>query len=571
MNCVFRIGLVVCLAFAAATGSLHAAAAPPAQTKNELLRLVPNDVAFCLVVQDLRAHLNNLEASPFARHWERSALSKAVAKSPEGKQLREVGETIKKQLGLGWREIVEDLVGDAVVFAYRPGPPAKPEEEQGMVLVRARDAQTLTAFVEKLNKLQLKTGELKKLEKREHRGIAYFCREEAKQNDYYFIQGAVLAFSAREDFLKSAIDLHQTAPRTGKPFIARQLQALGFNSALAAVFINPRAFDSAVVSKSTEANAKAVGRIWKAVQGIGLGLHLEKDVSFSLAIRAVPSDLPESVRGAFTELKKPTALWNSFPEDALFACAGKFDPAGLYQLVSGLLSPEQSKKAKTDLNRTVGAVLGKDVLKEILPAIGPDWGICWTAPPTDGKDWFPIGLFALRVSGGQDDPIDKALLAGVHSGALLIVLSHNTKELDKPLKIRTLGAEKDRVRFITGTGVFPPGLAPAYALRMGYLLLGTNPTTVQRFAANNSAQAVGEGNLLMRASFKSLRSYVASRREELAAALAAKNDTTKALASRKLGAFLNVLDLLDRMEVRQRAKAGRISWTLSLKPAQPLQ
>ena len=37
-----------------------------AAPRDELLRLVPDDVAFCLVVQDLRGHAEALSASPFA-------------------------------------------------------------------------------------------------------------------------------------------------------------------------------------------------------------------------------------------------------------------------------------------------------------------------------------------------------------------------------------------------------------------------------------------------------------------------------------------------------------------------
>ena len=44
------------------------------QATDELLRYVPEEVGFCVVVQDLRGHYANLRASPFYQKWGKSFL-----------------------------------------------------------------------------------------------------------------------------------------------------------------------------------------------------------------------------------------------------------------------------------------------------------------------------------------------------------------------------------------------------------------------------------------------------------------------------------------------------------------
>ena len=138
-----------------------ARAATPA---DELLRLVPEDVGFCLVVQDLRSHSAAFLQSPFFRRLSEAGFGPAGA--PELAKLAEVEKEFKKHLNVDWARLRDDIFGDAVVFAYRPGPPGKPHAEQGLVLVRARDAKLLADLIERLNTLQKVSGDLKELEER---------------------------------------------------------------------------------------------------------------------------------------------------------------------------------------------------------------------------------------------------------------------------------------------------------------------------------------------------------------------------------------------------------------------
>src|SRR5262245_5318715 len=163
-----------------------------AAPREELLRFVPEDVGFCLVVQDLRGHAAALADSEFFRHLRQSALGQAIVQDPEFLKLGEFEKVLEKHLGLSWAQLRDDVLGDAVVLADRPGPPGKPEQEQGLLLLRARDARLLADFIDRLNAVQKKSGEVQDIRSREHNGRKYYQRVEKKGDNFYYLNGPVL-------------------------------------------------------------------------------------------------------------------------------------------------------------------------------------------------------------------------------------------------------------------------------------------------------------------------------------------------------------------------------------------
>ena len=481
--------------------SLHAGA-----TRDELLRYVPADIGFCLVVQDVRGHSNDLLASPFVREWSKSSFGSALLASGELKQLVKVSQYMEKYLGISPIQLRDEIFGDAFVFAYRPGPAGKPDQEQGLFLLRARNEKALAALVKKLNALQKLTGELKDLVEREHKGVKYVRRVEGKNTSYYLLRGSVLLFTGQEAFLKEAIERDKSLDAKAKPPLARRLEDLNLDGALVALTIEPRSFDAAVAGKAaTDPAAKTVAGYWKALQGVGLGVHLHRDLQLSLTIKARTDQLPASARRFLASASKTSELWSSFPDNALFSMAGRLDASALYEVLGEFVTRASRESMEAGLERSLGAVLGKDVIKELLPALGPDWGLCLMAPSARGKHWAPRTLFALKVAPGDTtDPIDQALLKGAHTWAQLAVLGHNSKSPGQPIVLRSLLGDKVRVRYLSGEGAFPPGIKPAFALKSGYLVLASSPDEVKRFKVAPTAAKAGATPLL-RVSVKDFR------------------------------------------------------------------
>jgi hypothetical protein len=558
-----RLALVVLLAAVPAV----ARAAP----RDELLRLVPDDVAFCLVVQDLRGHARALGASPFAEVLRKSPLGAALKDSDEFKKLSGLDAELRKQVGLDAAGIADRLLGDAFVLAYRANPPGKTDQDQGLFLLRARDAATLADFVERLNRVQKESGDLKAVEERSHAGATYFRREERKGDTFYYVNGPVLAFSSQEAMLRRAVERDRDKG-DGEPAVARQLRQLGAEKALAAVWVNPRAFDAEMAHNLERAKGadavvqRAFLRYWKALDGAALTLALEKDIRLTLTLRARTEDLPSAAKRLLAEAARPSEVWDRFPPDALFAVAGRIDPVALLEALGDFQTKEARDALNEALERTLGAPVGKDFVREVLPALGPDWGLCLVAPSGTDKGPLPHGLLAVRLR--PDKGADEAVLSAVDFYARLAAM--NFRNPGKAVALRSLRQDRTEVKYLAGEGAFPPGVQPAYALKDGYLVFASSPEAVSHFGAASAGKPSGEVPLL-RLSAKALREYLAERRDALVPLAAEKNGLSKEEAGRRLDGLVAGLRLLDRVEVSQSSEAGRLSLTLRVQTAQPLK
>jgi len=367
---------------------LHAAT-----PRDELLRYVPEQVGFCLVLNDLRGHSESLLASPFVEHFLLTQLGKDSARAKEIGQLVKLGQDLQAMLGIDWQQLRDDILGDAVVLAYRPGPPGKPEQEQGMFLVHARDAKLLARLIEQINMKQKQAGDLKALEEKQHKGAKYTKRTEKKDTNFYYLDGSMLLFTGQEEFLIQAIDQGKAANKDAEPPIASRFRELGVAQALLSLWINPRAFDASLEADLSNPEKSAVEiavtkgftPYWKALDNIVVSLAMERDLKLRIGIRTRMDALPVAARRFFQQAAKPSELWRAIPENALFAVVGRVDAVALFEALGEFMPEAGRNSARNDLNRTVAALLGKeDFFKEVLANVGPNVGMYIAAPAADG-------------------------------------------------------------------------------------------------------------------------------------------------------------------------------------------
>jgi hypothetical protein len=574
-----------------------------ASPRDELLRLVPEDVGLCVVVQNLKEHLDALLSSPFAEHFARTEVGASLVQSPQAAQLLMLRELFLNNIGLDAREVRDDIFGLAAVFAYRPGPPGKPEQEEALLLVRAARPEALHKLFDKINGYQKKLGDLKALEEKTHNGVKYNRRVEGNEVTYYCLHGPILLLTSQEDLLRRTLD--RASKSDAEPLLARRLRELGAERALLTVWVNPRAFDAAIAAKVTEADKglsaalTAFARYWKALEGAALSVHLDTALSLSLALRARTEELPAAARRFLDAASRPSAIWHAFPEDALVAEGSRIDLAAYLDLLGDFLTRERRDALLADLNRYLGAPVGKDFVKEVLPFIGPDWGLCVTAPRPGTKSWLPEGLGALRLSsGGATAEVDKAVLSGLHALAMLGVVAHNKQNPERTLRLLTLKKGDKELKVLAGEAVLPPGWRPAFMLENGFLLAATSPELLlefsQRLAAAPPVRSAGFSPLarqraearttnpappgeltetipLLRISFTTLRAYVKEHRAPLAEAIARQNKMEPEDMAASLDRLLSGLQFLDRLEINQRSTAGQLILRLRVQTSQPLK
>src|SRR5262249_8480801 len=268
-----------------------------------------------------------------------------------------------------------------------------------------------------LNDAQMKSGDVRQLDEHDYQGQKYFRRVEPTGENYYYLRGSILAFSPREGILRQSIELDQPAPAEGEPPIARPLRLSGVTRPLAALWVNPRSFDRALERKAADAKGfdgvalTALLRYWKPLDGIAFSLTLQKDLEMSLAVRARTRELPPAAQRFLSAAAERSQLWNCFPDNAILAVAGPFDLAAVLQMISRFIPQEIRKPFRAQLEGKLGGILRKGIVRELLPQIGPDWGLCVAAPPADSKAWVPQVWAALRVRPGESGtPTDLALL-----------------------------------------------------------------------------------------------------------------------------------------------------------------
>jgi hypothetical protein len=556
------------------------AAAP----REELLRLTPDSVGFCLVVQDLRGHAAAWQTSPFFDQLCQSPFTAEVCNSDKWRKLGLIESKMKQKLGLDWQRLRDDVLGDAVVLAYRPGSPGRPQEEQGVMLLRTRNEKVLAELIERINKVQAEEGELKKLTECRHNGIVYYRRleyDKRTQRDkpptFYYVHGPILALSAQEEMLRQVIDCdRRSSGGTGEA--ARRLRELDAEHALLAVWLNPRAFDAEVEAKAAHAPAERsaavmhFARYWKALESVVLSLSPgERDINLSLGVRVRVAELPPAAGRLFREAATASALWRRLPPSALLAAGGRLDGTALLDVLGGFLTPRGRQTLRTTLNRPFTALLAEeDFTGSLLPALGPDWGLCLSAP--DAGSAMPHFLFALRIDASQTKkPPERTLLAALDFAARFIVLAHNNQHPDSPLALKSDEVHGQEVRYLTGEHSLPAGVQPAYGLLDGYLVVASSLESMNRFVNAKPQAPVGVPMPLLRISFKDWRIYLTEHRERIVQLLRQRDKLSHDAAGRQVDGLLAVLQFVDHAELSQRSAPGQVIFTLTVQTAQALK
>jgi hypothetical protein len=559
----------------ALAGLLLSALPLTAAPRDELLRLVPDDVGFCLVIQDLRTHADNLTHSPFAAQFAKTTFGVSLSNSPELAKISEFEQELKKHFGVTAAQLRDEIYGDALAFAYRPSPDGKPEGEEGIFLLRARDKTLLARLITQLNDAQTKSKELKAIVEHKHDGVTYMARVGENATHFYYLNGPVLAYTSQESMLKRVIDLDRRDPGSA-PTIGRDMRRLEVHDAMLALWLNPRAFDADLKRKVAQAkpnevhSLKRIQQYWQALDGAAFTLTPRKSaLEASVGFLAREGEMPEAAKKFFAGDNRPSELWGRFPTKALVAVAGRIDVPVFAHFLGDFLPPDDRKKMRETAERFISAPSGGlDLFKDILPNLGPDWGFCLLPPGDKDKAVAPLLIAALRVSPGEnkDKPVDRALFEVLDRLAgMAVIFSQDPLALEK-----TRLPDKTEVKYLHGEKGAAANIQPAFALKDGYLLLGSTPGVLQSFGVGRPAGETMPECPLIRISYRELRGYLKSRMDQLAPILVEKHQISTEEAKRRLQGVIDGCQLFERLEFTRRTGPGRVTLTARLHTEQPL-
>ncbi len=529
--------------------------------RHQLLSLLPDDFAVCVAMHDLRGQSASWQSSDWFTTFRKSPLGKTLFEAPELKQFDRWQTDLKKHFDLDWPALRDDILGDNVLFVFSPGAANKRDDDHGLLLLHVARPQQLALFIDKLNDLQKKSGELKELTPVKHKEITYFRRERTGKTHFYLLHDSLAAISSEESRIRSVIDKHALAVK--ETVWTKRFQKAAAEQAFVTMCINPREIKPDFVQAGKKDDG--LPGYWQALDGIFVTFAIKDDAAVRISIQVDTERLPKWTRSVFTQRATPSDLWQRFPEASIVTIAGRTDIAGTMDALKLLLPEKERKNVGGDLQRGIGAILGLDLFKDVLPNIGPDWGGCML--PAKDAQHLPQTLIAVAVKPGtKDPPVDQSLFNALQLFASLSILNHNKKNPD-PILLQTMMQDKVEVKYLSNAKLFPPGLQPACALKDGFLLLGSSPDAIRTFRKRDTKPDATEETPLLRVSTRELAKLLRQREDEIVTNLQQRHAMPDREAKQNLQSVTSLLDMFERVTISQNAEAGQANWTLRLTPA----
>jgi hypothetical protein len=546
---------------------LPARAAAP---RDELLKLVPDDTAICLVVQGLRDRSKAVAQSPLAE-WIGANGKSALAGAPELDKLKDVEKLFASFLGVSLADLRDDIFGDALVLSYQPGAPGKPETDRGFVLLQARDPAKLATLVDKLNTLQKSTGELVSVDTRTHRGVNYSKRSKGDAGgEFYLLADGLFAFAAQEDAIKGVIDRRLDA-KAAVGTVAKSIAKLGVERSFLVCWFNPRRLDAEVAAHAAAADTerdrvarRQFSQIWRATDDLALYLDAGTELELGVAAAYRPEAMPLELKAVLAGKPKPSTLWPSIPDNAMFALAGRATGTELLEAALSFAPAEDRTAARQDIEKALGAVIGKDKVPAVLKGVGPDWAFWATAPAAGG--WFPGLSMAVKLD--AEPTLVDSVLKTVQFYSQWLQVQYN-RDHDDAISSATARKGAVDVTTFTNAKLFPPGLRPSFGVAEGHFVLAGTEDLVAGFRAVPPA-AENARVPFLRVSADAIRGYIDKHGHDLAAWIGEKQERPAADVAKELQNAAEILKVMDRAEMTAEGDGTLLKLTIRLKFVKPL-
>lgn len=537
-----------------------------ASPRDDLLRVVPNDYTFCVVAQNLRDQ-GKPGGVPFLQRLMDSPLFKLLQQTPEAQKVQQVFESIFKELDVTPAQLRDDILGDAIVFTYRKGPPGQPEKEDGLILLHARDEKLLVRLVDRINELQTKSGELKAVEQLDGKSGRFMKRVKSVENekpDFYALRGNRLVFSGSESMLTTTLAA-LAADAKGEPQMVGRMKQLAVENLPVVCLINPRSFDADLgdMAKSGKGSENAFlrefAKYWKSVDGLALSLNLEPSIEIGLSVNVRKAELPKAAAKFLTEAGKRSPLWDKVPDNALIAAVGRIDPESFAAMFGPFLANDDRARIVEGIVDATRPFLENEDLSPLLRGIGPDVGFWITPPDAAEKTWCPQGVLAVKVANSAEGKqTEEAAIRGLDFFARLASLTN------KGIRIHSEKQGSINVQYLTHASAFPPGFRPAFASKGGYIVVAGSPRTIASFEAPKGEATAVEEVPIIRISVAACRDYLKTHRKPLAAFLAGAKGVDPGEFDHQLDSLMPILETVDRIELVQKSGPDRATFILRL-------
>ncbi len=452
----------------------------------DLLSLLPSDPVVVIVAKDLGSQIREILGSPLVQNLQKLKSFQNWKTSASYRALMKAREEIETVLDADVAKLGDEILGQSVVLAMVTTPDRGSDDVRGVFLTLARDRKRLETLIERLNAAEIEGQSLLTVEGRKAAsGATYWHRRfrtGTKPDEWYVIvNDTVFAWSNSENEIQDVIARSSTtvkdASAVNKPLGSVDEALPG--RALIKLFVDPRFVEklwslndppassedgaTRILRRALSSIAYAGAALeWK--DGLFLHMHQTFHPGAFLWPSAVTTRVPE----------QGSHLLERVPDDALLLLSASLPVADLVRAAVQFVPEGERDRVNAGLSVLSGLCLGRDVLKEIAPRIGPG-GVAYLVPSGS-----PDTLFELAV-GMELDPrsdVHEALLNGLRTVLSLAVLE------ESPFPRRLLAEEK------AGTTTLMLDQKPrpwTFAVRRGLVAIGTGAEEVGTFVSGNPA------------------------------------------------------------------------------------
>lgn len=574
-----------------------AAGAEDRAATRELFRLTPADMSACIVVEDAAAHIERFLASPLKQQIDELPLVKRWKDSAQYQGFLQAQALIPLYFGLTPRELGVEILGKSVVLAFRPGKHPG-QDDVGVILCRAADESALDRLV----KTVTLPNPGRKVETRQHRGVAYYHRIELDRRPDFLVRiGMVGALCDRESVVHAIIEASQGGPSLWDQATFREMRESTPEDSIVSFLVLPRAFEEQVATSVHRDSpfGRAVMEFWRALDWGALSLRTGGGLHVGVHLKCEAARLGQVGRRWMDLLKEPRDFWKNVPAGSLAAAVLPLDGPSLVSILFELLP-----KSKGDELHRLAAVFRQllpayDVSQDLLPRMGPHLGILVTGPTEEApimavarmelRDVTPTEAGALTLS--------RAVEFAGRPVLVLMGLEQNRVSGDE-LVAATILKEGVRVHALTGTRLWPQWFVPSFSVHDGAVYLASNPAAIRDWT-KTPAEPFLESRVVrelakrlspdyvpvLYADVSKIRELCVAHRSDLARQIAgasiqaagriagkridgaeeAASEAARAVSD-KLDEILALSSLVDRLCVGTYSSKGARHWSVSLLP-----
>lgn len=503
--------------------SLAACAALPATSlAQSLLDFVGDETGFCLHLERVPAWSESLESSAFVRRLEQTPLIRNWKAGRDFDQMRQNLVQLELLLGGPLDRVLRETIGRELVLAVDPKAPGQPA---GILLTAPTNRSTVDRVLGIWNRIEeATTTEL---------SGGYVQRTVGRQPPvYYYLRDDLFAISDRESLIREIAATDRGGEVHPRPLSASPewSRARGSLSAPAwgTVYFRPRLWEGVL---PRESNAPVVGPVLRELaraESLIFGLDGESGLHWELSVQFVRGELPAVLRAESGHPEATSRDWPELSNGTLLAVAGRGGPNELATWIREAIPNKNLREWRVVRQFLRGLLLDRDPLDDVLPRLGPDWGVRIVDDP--GAAAIPLGMMAtLEFRPGPDaepagEPraeLSKSLDHFLKT-SLQIVAAQLDPEASDPaeLQVETL-APGVTLRWLEGL----PWVRPACVVTTDRVLVSTSPDLLKPIVAGrrsdsvetaiSSRSRIGAARQVVFFNVRATRSFLMRHREEL--------------------------------------------------------